>query len=359
MSELQSGQIAIEEDDPVELLYSRGMTDGLPVVPPTPERVRRMLSATERDSQELLGTIGPNYGRATVEKIAINAVMAGCHPSYFPVVLAGIEALCEDQFCTHGVQVTTSSCTPMAIINGPIRRQIGVNCEQNALGHGTRANATIGRALRLVMWNIGGAKPGEICKATMGHPAQFTHCVGEWEEISPWEPLHVEKGFKPEESTITLFASLPLFQINDHASRNAEQLVASIGWTMAGLWNHKNFPLFSDTVLVLGPEHTKTIAESGWSKEDVKRFLYENIRKPLKELRPGKDGREGAGVSLIPNINTDGMTEETLIPKFPSPEDITIIVAGGTAGRFSVAVPGLLGGDRGSRMTTKLISLRG
>jgi hypothetical protein len=354
MSELQSGQIAIEEDDPVELLYSRGMTDGLPVVPPTPERVRRMLSATERDSQELLGTIGPNYGRATVEKIAINAVMAGCHPSYFPVVLAGVEALCEDQFCTHGVQVTTSSCTPMAIINGPIRRQIGVNCEQNALGHGTRANATIGRALRLVMWNIGGAKPGEICKATMGHPAQFTHCVGEWEEISPWEPLHVEKGFRPDESTITLFAGHSPFQINDHASRSAEELVASIGWTMASLWNHKNFPLFSDTVLVLCPEHMKTIAEDGWSKADVKQFLCENIRKPLKDLRPGKDGGEGAGVSMLATSKTEEVTDESLISKFRKPEHITIIVAGGTAGRFSVAVAGWAGGNY-SRITSKVI----
>jgi hypothetical protein len=354
MSEAQAGQILVEEDDPIEVLYARGVTDGLPVVPPTPQRVNRMLSVTDRDPQELLGTIGPNYGRATVEKVAINAVMAGCHPSYFPVVLAGVEALCEDQFCTHGVQVTTSSCTPMTIINGPIRRQVGINCEQNALGHGTRANATIGRALRLVMWNIGGAKPGEICKATMGHPAQFTHCVGEWEEISPWEPLHVERGFKPEESTVTLFAALPLFQINDHASRSAEELVASIGWTMAALWNHKNFPLFSDTVLVLCPEHTKTIAEDGWSKEDVKRFLFENIRKPLKALRPGKDGGEGAGVSMLASSETEELTEESLIPKFRRPENLTVIVAGGTAGRFSVAVPGWAGGNY-SKITTKLI----
>lgn len=355
MPELHSGQIPVEEDDPVELLYARGVTDGLPVVPPTPERVRRMLSGTDRDPQELIGTIGPNYGRATVEKVAINAVMAGCHPSYFPVVLAGVEALCEEQFCTHGIQVTTFSATPLAIINGPIRRQIGINCEQNALGHGTRANATIGRALRLVMWNLGGAKPGEICKATMGHPAQFTHCVGEWEEISPWEPLQVEKGFKREESTITLFGGHSPFQINDHASRSAEELVASLGWTMAALWNHKNFPLFSDTVLVLGPEHVKTIAQDGWSKQDVKRFLFETIRKPLKALRPGKDGGEGAGASLLPIPQAEGTTEESLIPKFRSPENITIIVAGGTAGRFSVAVPGWAGGDYGSKITTKLI----
>src|SRR5215510_15157289 len=147
---LRSPRIQAQEDDPVELLSARGVTDGLPVVPPTEERVKRMLAATNRDPQELIGTIGPNYGRATIEKIAINAVMAGCHPSYFPTVLAVVEAACEEQFCLHGMNVTTFSATPMAIVNGPIRQQIGVNCGHNALGHGFRANATIGRALRLM-----------------------------------------------------------------------------------------------------------------------------------------------------------------------------------------------------------------
>jgi len=163
----------------VETCFEKKWTDGLPVVPPTEARVKRMLATTERDPQELIGTIGPNYGRATIEKIAINAVMAGCQPSYFPTVLAVVEAACEDQFCLHGINVTTFSATPMIIINGPIRQQIGVNCGHNALGHGFRANATIGRALRLMIINIGGAKPHEITKATMGHPAQYTFCVGE------------------------------------------------------------------------------------------------------------------------------------------------------------------------------------
>ena len=193
---LSSQHIEVQEDDPVELLYGRGVTDGLPVVPPTQERVARMLAATARDPKEEIGTIGPNYGRASVEKIAINAVMAGCHPSYFPTVLATVEAICEEQFCIHGINVTTFSASPMTIINGPVRHQIGVNCGHNAMGHGFRANATIGRALRLMIINIGGAKPHEITKATMGHPAQYTFCVGENEEESPWEPLHVEKGFR-------------------------------------------------------------------------------------------------------------------------------------------------------------------
>lgn len=146
---LSSHQIEVQADDPVELLYARGVTDGLPVVPPTQERVTRLLAATTRHPHEEIGTIGPNYGRASVEKIAINAVMAGCHPSYFPTVLAAVEAMCEEQFCIHGINVTTFSASPMTIINGPIRQRIGINCGHNALGHGFRANATIGRALRL------------------------------------------------------------------------------------------------------------------------------------------------------------------------------------------------------------------
>src|SRR5919197_3324032 len=194
------------EDDPIEMLFERGATDGLPVVPPTRERVERMLAgAPDRRREELIGTLGPCYGEATVEKVAINAVMAGCRPEYFPVVLAGVEALCDERLCAHGLNVTLFSAAPWAIINGPIRLQIGLNCGHNALGHGFRANATIGRALRLIIMNIGGAKPQQITKATLGHPAQFTFCVGENEEERPWEPLHVGKGFRADQSTITLF----------------------------------------------------------------------------------------------------------------------------------------------------------
>jgi len=354
---LRSQRIQTQEDDPVELLFARGVTDGLPVVPPTEERVKRMLAAVDRDPQDLIGMVGPNYGRATVEKVAINAVMAGCHPSYFPVVVAGVEAMCEEQFCIHGLNVTTFSATPMAIINGPIRQQIGINCGHNALGHGFRANATIGRTFRLISTNIGGAKPHEITKPTLGHPAQFTFCVGENEEESPWEPLHVEKGFRPGQSTVTLFGGHSPLQISDHASRSAEQLALSLGWTMAGLWNHKNFPLFSDTMLVIGPEHAKTFALDGWSKNDLRQFLFEKIRRPLRELRPGVNGGEGVGVSMLRTEKKDREppTDDTLFPKFPRPESIVIIVAGGTAGRFSAAVQGWAGSDLGSRITTKEI----
>src|SRR5262244_725261 len=200
---------AIVMDDPIEQLYEQGVTDGFPVVPPTRARVTRMLAgAADRSPDELLGTIGPCYGEATVEKVAINAVMAGCKPDYFPVVLAGVEGLCDECLCAHGLNVTLFSAAPWAIINGPVRLQIGLNCGHNALGHGFRANATIGRALRLVIMNVGGARPHGITKATMGHPGQYTFVVAEDEEASPWEPLQMERGFQRQDSVITLFPAI-------------------------------------------------------------------------------------------------------------------------------------------------------
>src|SRR5712691_2041248 len=242
----------ISADDPIEQLYEQGVTDGFPVVPPTRDRVERMLAgAPDRSRNELIGTLGPCYGEATVEKVAINAVMAGCKPEYFLVVLAGVEALCDERLCAHGLNVTLFSAAPWAIINGPVRRQIGLNCGHNALGHGFRANATIGQALRLVIMNIGGARPHGITKATMGHPGQYSFLVAENEEGSPWEPLHVERGFQKEDSVITLFGGTGFFQVADFASNAAERLVSTIGGTMGGgINNYREYPLMSDTVVV-------------------------------------------------------------------------------------------------------------
>lgn len=334
-------------DDPVEQLFEQEVTDGLPVVPPTRERVERMLAgAPERQRDELIGVLGPCYGDATVEKVAINAVMAGCKPEYFPVVLAGVEALCDERFCTHGLSVTLLSGAPLAIINGPVRRQIGLNCGHNALGHGFRANATIGRALRLVIMNIGGARPHGLTKATMGHPGQYTFVVAEDEEASPWEPLQVERGFQRHDSVITLFPAIGFQQVADFQSTTAEQLAASIGWSMAGgIWSHKDYPVLCDVVLVLSPEHANTIAKDGWSKRDVRQFLYENIKRPVDELAPGKNGGGGLSAALLRSSRMQGLVVDGCVRKFRSPDSILIVVAGGTAGRLSVVIPGWASGD--------------
>ncbi len=341
--------------DDFEVWFDRGVTDGLPVVPPSRTRVDAMLAATTRPREDLVAQVPPNFGRATVEKLAVNAVMAGCRPEYFPVVLAVVEAACDPMFNLHGQSGTTNAASPLIIINGPIRRTLEVNCAAGVFGPGCRANATIGRALRLVMINLGGTRAGQISMSTMGHPGRYTYCIGEYEEASPWEPLSVERGFATTDSTVTLFSGEGPFTINDHLSRSASQLASSLGWSAAGVWNHKSFPLYGHTLFVIGPEHARTLGEERWSKQDVRRFLYETIRRPARDLAPGPDGAETGRLKDL----LEGRTGEERIPKFPSPEEIVIVVAGGTAGRFSAVVPGWMGGELGSRPVTRAIRGRG
>ena len=338
--------------DDLEIWFDKGVTDGLPVAPPTRERVERMLGGTTRDRVELLGQMPPNYGRATVEKVAVNAVMAGCRPDYLPVVLAAVEAACTPAFALHGVSTSTHFSAPLIVVNGPIRPRIGLNCSFGVFGPGHRANATIGRALRLVMINVGGARPGETSMSTFGHPGRYTYCIGEHEEASPWPPYHVERGLGPEDSAVTLFAGEAPHGISDHASRTARSLAGSIGWSMAGLWNAKHFPLYSHTMLVVGPEHARTFGEEGWSKEDLKRHLFETVRVPYRNLLPDADGGEGTNLRFGKGSEPD---PDALIPKFPSPDDLHIVVSGGTAGRFSMAIPGWLGTRNGSTPVTVAI----
>ena len=310
-----------------------------------------MLAETTRSREALVAEVPPSFGRATVEKLAINAVMAGCRPDYFAVVLAVVEAACDPVFNLHGQSGTTNATSPLIIVNGPIRARLGVNCAAGVFGPGFRANATIGRALRLVMINLGGTKAGEISMSTLGHPGRYTYCIGEHEEASPWEPLHVERGSRLEESTVTLFPGEGPFIVNDHSSREASQLVASLGWSAAGVWNHKSFPLYGHTLWVIGPEHAATIGSEGWSKEDVKRSLFDTVRRPARELLPGPDGAESGRLKDLAGSDPDA-----LIPKFPSVEEIMVVVAGGTAGRFSAVVPGWMGGEIGAQPVTRAIA---
>ncbi|MCI0548021.1 MAG: hypothetical protein L0027_12155 [Candidatus Rokubacteria bacterium] len=338
--------------DDLETWFDKGVTDGLPVIPPTRERAERMLAGTSRARGELVGEVPPNYGRATVEKVAINAVMAGCRPEYLPVVLAAVEAACDPVFNLHGVSTSTHFSAPLIIVNGPIRARIGLNCSTGVFGPGYRANATIGRALRLVMINVGGARPGETSMSTFGHPGRYTYCIGEHEEATAWTPYHVERGHARETSTVTLFAGEAPHGISDHASRTARSLAGSLGWSMAGLWNHKHFPLYSHTMLVVGPEHARTFTDGGWSKHDLRRFLHESIRLPYRLLEPSEESGEGTNLRFG---KTGPPDPDHLVPKFPSVSEIHVVVAGGTAGRFSMAVPGWLGTRNGSSPVTVAI----
>ena len=331
--------------------FARGVTDGLPVVPPTRERVETMLGGTRRDRAELLGEMPPNLGRLTVEKAAVNAVMAGCRPEYLPVVIAAAECACDPAFNLHGVSTSTHFSAPLIVVNGPIRARIGLNASFGVFGPGYRANATIGRALRLLMINIGGVRAGEISMSTFGHPGRYTYCIAEHEEASPWPPYHVSRGLTPAASAVTLFAGDAPHGISDHASRTARALAGSLGWSMAGLWNSKHFPLYSHTMLVVGPEHARTFADDGWSRDDLARFLFEQIRVPYRTIVPDADHGEGTNLRFA---KTPPAAEE-LVSKFPSAEEIHIVVAGGTAGRFSVAIAGWLGTKNGSRPVTRAV----
>ena len=338
-------------DDEFERWFDKGVTDGLPVVPPTRARVDAMLAGAPRARDELLGEMPPNYGRLTVEKAAVNAVMAGCRPDYFPVVIAAADCACDPAFNLHGVATSTHFSAPLIVVHGPIRPRIGLNSSFGVFGPGYRANATIGRALRLLMINIGGARPGEISMSTFGHPGRYTYCIGEHEEASPWPPYHVARGLPAGSSAVTLFAGEAPHGISDHSSRSAKSLAGSIGWSMAGLWNSKHFPLYSHTMLVVGPEHAKTFADDGWSREDLARALYETVRVPYRTLLPSEDHGEGTNL----RFGRTAPAPDALISKFPSVEEIHVVVAGGTAGRFSMAIPGWLGTRNGSRPVTRLV----
>ena len=297
----------------------------------------------------------PNLAPATVEKVAINAVMAGCQPEYLPVVLTAVEAMCTDEFNIHGVSATTMGATPAMIVNGPIRERIGMNSGLGALGAGSRANASIGRAMRLVLRNVGGARTGGTERSTLASPAKFTLAFAEREERSPWNPYHVDHGFAPEDSVVTLFAATggPSLVV-DQASRSARQLGGSIGMVMEGIANPRARGA-QDILLVLCPEHLDTIARDGWTKQQLLDRIREVSAKPLRELLA--DEESGVGVPLA-QFGPGGPTEEQLselVPKFASTDNIHLVVAGADAGKFSSVFQGWASGPRGSMVVSRKI----
>jgi hypothetical protein len=343
------------EADAIEELHARGLTDGLPVVLPTPARVRDAVAASGRSAEELIALVPPRYGRATVEKVAVNAVMAGCRSEYLSVVIAGVEAMCDDAFGLLGISGTTDAVAPLFLINGPVRRALDVNSGVGLFGPGWRANATIGRALRLIWVNIGGAKPGVISMSTFGQPGRYTYCIGENEEENPWEPFHVEHGFAPSDSTVAVLAGEAPHVTSAPASRTARDLLLTIARSLEVIGNHKVTAL-GDTLILFSPEHARTIAGDGWSKADVRSFLWERLQKPVKELLPGRDGGEGLRERMLTGI-AHPETDETPIPKFRAPENLKIVVAGGTAGRFTAVVAGWPFPNAPTRLVIKKIRL--
>lgn len=310
-----------------ESYYQRGWTDGLPIVPPTEDRVEKMLSGTTRKPQDVVGEVPPGNGIATVEKIAINAVMAGCMPQYIPVLITALEAMLEPKFNLYGIQATTHPVAPLVIVNGPIRKRLAINSGYNVFGQGTKANATIGRAMRLILINVGGAVHGKLDRSTQGQPSKYSFCIAENEEKNPWQPLHVERGFEPSVSTVTVLAAENPHNINDHSSIDAQGLLTTIIGSMKTQGSNNVLNQSGEVLLTLGPEHASTIAKSGFSKEDIKRFIFMNARLPRSDFSPRHQE------DRFPNFKSDAF-----IPVASRDNAIVIIVAGG-AGKHSSFCP--------------------
>ena len=326
---LQARNVVLgEAEDAIEACFDRGWTDGLPVVPPTPARVLRMLAGTTRRPDEVLGLVPPDLAPCTVEKVAINAVMAGCKPELLPIVLAAVEAALVDEFGMHGILCTTMFAGPLVIVNGPMGRRVGVNSGVNALGQGHRANATIGRALQLVIRNVGGGRPGEVDRATLGTPGKYTFCFAEAEE-SVWEPLSVQRGFSRETSTVTLFAGEGVQGVVDQKSRTPESLAKSFALCLRAV-DHPKLAMAGDAVLVVSPDHCRVFIEAGWSKARLLDELTTLLMLPGDEMVVGAGGiAEGVPANMAGKP----------VPKF-RPGGLLIVRAGGGAGLFSAIIAG-------------------
>jgi hypothetical protein len=330
-----------EIEDDIETAFARGWSDGLPVVPPTPARVLRMLDGTTRAPDEIVATVPPDLVPVTVEKVAINAVMAGCKPEYLPVVLAAVEAACTDAFNMHGLLCTTYFSGPVIVVNGPIARELGMNSGVNCLGQGNRANATIGRALQLVVRNVGGGLPGGIDRATLGSPGKLGFCFAEDEAGSPWDSLAAERGFAGK-STVSLFPGHGPSSIVDQISRTPESLARSFAAKLRAV-NHPKLVIAFGAMLVVAPEHARVFAEAGWTKARLRSELLQLLLIDSAELARGAGGiAEGMPAQF---------TAMPKLPKFRAP-DLAIVHAGGTAGMFSAIIEGWVAGELGSQLTT-------
>lgn len=345
-STLRSRRVEIASlEDEIEAMFDRGWSDGLPVVPPSEIRVMRMLEGTTRSPDDIVAVVPPNLVEATVEKVAIAAVMAGCKPEYLPVVLASVEAVCTDEFNMHGVLATTMGVGPVLVVNGPIRRDIGMNTGINVLGHGNRANSTIGRAVQLLVRNFGGGAPGGVDRAAHGQPGKIGFCFAEDEEDSPWSTLGEDQGFDREVSTVTAFTGEAPRIIVDQLSRTPESLTALLAQSSLSTISSRTV-MGMDAMLVICPEHMARYRDAGWDKA---RFREEFDRLTMVDTDTIVRGVDGIDEGLP--VEFGG----SQLPKF-RPGGLHILHAGGPAGLFSSIIGGWVSGEKGSVAVTKEIT---
>ena len=313
--------------DPVEFCFQQGWTDGLPVVPPTADRVAAMLEGAHLDPKREIAFIEHRAVSITAEKVAINAVMAGCRHEYMPVVIAAVEGIGDPKWGYHGPGTSTGGAGVLLIVNGPVARELDVNAGDNLFGPGWRANATIGRAVRLVMRNVCGSIPGTLDRGTLGHPGKLSYVIAENETESPWTPLHVERGFRPEQSTVTVMAAEGPHQFYNQLSSTAEGILITLADNMRISGNVMGQPNYC---LVIAGEHMRTIAASGFTKKEIRDFVWKHTQNTHAHLKRTQ--------RMTGAIQPDD--EQKLRPLVASPDDILVVAAGGRAGAFSCFIPG-------------------
>ncbi|MCC7106203.1 MAG: hypothetical protein IT307_13760 [Chloroflexi bacterium] len=324
----------------IEYYFEQGWTDGLPIVPPTAEAVAAFLTTTSSRPDDIVGYVPNRNITVTAEKVAINAVMAGCRPEYFPVVLTATQALTDDRFNLHGSMASTAGAAPLVIVNGPVAAQIGVNAGDNVFGPGWRANATIGRTLRLVLMNVCRAQPGVMDKATLGHPGKYTYCIGELESESAWEPLHVERGAARDQSAVTVFAAEAPHYVRNDSANSAEAIANSMIDVLSRATNRGGC-----CVIVVCPEHLQVFLRDGWSKRDLRTYLAERTVRSLADLKR---------CGWVPGAVRPA-DEQNMQRWYGSPDQVLVVVAGGKTSGSSAVVPPWAGG-MSSQPVTKGVS---
>ena len=331
--------------DLVEFCFQQGWSDGLPVVPPTVDRVQTMLEAAGLDAKQEVGFITHRSVSITAEKVAINALMAGCKPEYMPVVVAAVEGIADPLWSYHGPGTSTGGAGVLMIVNGPVARELDINAGDNLFGPGWRSNLAIGRALRLVMRNVCGSLPGLLDRGTLGHPGKLSYVIAENEAESPWTPLSVERGFRPEQSAVTVMAASGPCQVYNQLSNTAEGVLTTVADNMrisGGVMGQPNY------AVILAGEHMRTISADGWDKPRIRQFLWEHTQNSHAHLKR---------TQLMPGSIQAG-DETKMRPLVDKPEHFLVVAAGGRAGAFSAYVPGW-GSHRNSQAVTKEIRRRG
>jgi len=340
--DLQSKTYDVADDfEANELFQKNGWTDGLPIVAPTDDRVRRFLDAVRLGPGALVGTEPVRRRRITAEKVAIAAVMAGCLPSFMPVVTAIVTAMCRPEYSLHGSNASTGGAAPFVVVNGPIRLALGMNATHNALANASRANATIGRTIRLLIINVLGGVPGQLDRSTLGHPGKFTYCVAEDEEDSPWPSLAAERGVPAGASAVTVLGCGAPHQLMNEWTHDPKEILDTYAAVMrANMLTYSIWP--GNYFVVIPKQHRQIFAAAGWTKRDIRDYVHETARVTRGQWR------------TVGKAAVAGRSDEARVyPALRVPEDLLVVAAGGPAGGFGAVIPPWYG-TKGQAQTAQI-----